>query len=212
MERYFGTYQTFRTVSKKDAALLMGSNTLVGDRYRINLTMDEGVHRAWLINKFNETIGYFDDGFSRGLSLFAAEGLELVGILSLVAFTETPEPGEYWGQAAVIGYSPHYAEEFNRFIDGVCGLIGKGIRPKLALKGPAVDEIINSNGTWLPSEREPLPEKQRGMALLKTRRGFIDGLVEAGRTGNEGCYILSWAFLLALVAAIIIGLKSCGVF
>ena len=65
MERYFGTYQTFRTVSKKDAAVLMGSNTLVGDRYRINLTMDEGVHRAWLINKFNETIGYFDDGFSR---------------------------------------------------------------------------------------------------------------------------------------------------
>lgn len=212
MERYFGTYQTFRTVSKKDAALLMGSNTLVGDRYRINLTMDEGVHRAWLINKFYETIGYFDDGFSRELSLFAAEGLELVGILSLVAFTETPEPGEYWGQAAVIGYSPHYAEEFNRFIDGVCGLIGKDIRPKLALKGPAVDEIINSNGTWLPSEREPLPEKQRGMALLKTRRGFIDGLVEAGRTGNKGCYILSWAFLLALVAAIIIGLKSCGVF
>lgn len=212
MERYFGTYQTFRTVAKKDAAVLMGSNTLVGDRYRINLTMDEGVHRAWLINKFNETIGYFDDGFSRELSLFAAEGLELVGILSLVAFTETPEPGEYWGQAAVIGYSPHYAEEFNRFIDGVCGLIGKGIRPKLALKGPAVDEIINSNGTWLPSEREPLPEKQRGMALLKTRRGFIDGLVEAGRTGNKGCYILSWAFLLAIVAAIIIGLKSCGVF
>ena len=155
MERYFGTYQTFRTVSKKDAAVLMGSNTLVGDRYRINLTMDEGVHRAWLINKFNETIGYFDDGFSRELSLFAAEGLELVGILSFVAFTETPEPGEYWGQAAVIGYSPHYAEEFNR---------------------------------------------------------FIDGLVEAGRTGNKGCYILSWAFLLALVAAIIIGLKSCGVF
>ena len=190
----------------------MGSNTLVGDRYRINLTMDEGVHRAWLINKFNETIGYFDDGFSRELSLFTAEGLELVGILSFVAFTETPEPGEYWGQAAVIGYRPHYAEEFNRFIDGVCGLIGKGIRPKLALKGPAVDEIINSNGTWLPSEREPLPEKQRGMALLKTRRGFIDGLVEAGRTGNKGCYILSWAFLLALVAAIIIGLKSCGVF
>ena len=151
MERYFGTYQTFRTVSKKDAAVLMGSNTLVGDRYRINLTMDEGVHRAWLINKFNETIGYFDDSFSRELSLLAAEGLELVGILSFVAFTETPEPGEYWGQAAVIGYSPHYAEEFNQFIDGICGLIGKGIRPKLALKGSAVDEIINSNGTWLPS-------------------------------------------------------------
>ena len=93
MERYFGTYQTFRTVSKKDAAVLMGSNTLVGDRYRINLTMDEGAHRAWLINKFNETIGYFDDSFSRELSLFAAEGLELVGILSFVAFTEAGVEG-----------------------------------------------------------------------------------------------------------------------
>lgn len=211
MERYFGTYQTFRTVSKKDAAVFMGSNTLVGDRYRINLTMDEGVHRAWLINKFNETIGYFDDSFSRELSLLAAEGLELVGILSFVAFTETPEPGEYWGQAAVIGYSPHYFRKTTSH-SMASRAYGKGIRPKLALKGSAVDEIIDSNGTWLPSEREPLPEKQRGMALLKTRRGFIDGLVEAGRTGNKGCYILSWAFLLALVAAIIIGLKSCGVF
>lgn len=212
MERYFGTYQTFQTVSKKDAAVLMGSNTLVGDRYRIDLTMEQGSHRAWLINKFGERIGYFDGSFSRELSLLSAEGLELVGILSFVAFSETPEPGEYWGQAAVIGYSPSYAAEFDRFIDGICGLIGKGIRPKLSLQGSAIDEIIATGGTWLPSEREPLPEKQRGMALLKTRRGFIDGLVEAGRSGNKGCYFLSWAFLLAVVAAIIIGLKSCGVF
>lgn len=212
MERYFGTYQTFQTTSKKDAAVLMGSNCLVGDRYRIELTMEEGTHRAWLVNKFNETIGFFDDAFSRKLSLLAAEDMELVGILSFVAFTEAPEPGEYWGQAAVIGYDPHYSEEFNRFIDGVCGLIGKGIRPKLDLASSAVDEIIASKGTWLPNDREPLPEKQRGMALLKTRRGFIDGLVEAGRSGNKGCYILSWAFLLALVAVVIFGLKSCGVF
>ena len=210
MERYFGTYQTFRTVSKKDAAVLMGSNTLVGDRYRINLTMDEGVHRAWLINKFNETIGYFDDSFSRELSLLAAEGLELVGILSFVAFTETPEPGEYWGQAAVIGYSPHCSEEFNQFIDGICGLIGKGIRPKLALKGSAVDEIIDSNGTWLPSEREPLPDA--AWRYLKRAEGSSTASWRLDVTGNKGCYILSWAFLLALVAAIIIGLKSCGVF
>ena len=69
--------------------------------------MDEGVHRAWLINKFNETIGYFDDGFSRELSLLQRKVWNFVE--SSVAFTETPEPGEYWGQA-VIG-KPHYAEE-----------------------------------------------------------------------------------------------------
>lgn len=179
MERYFGTYQTFRTVSKKDAAVLMGSNTLVGDRYRINLTMDEGVHRAWLINKFNETIGYFDDSFSRELSLLAAEGLELVGILSFVAFTETPEPGEYWGQAAVIGYSPHYAEEFNRFIDGVCGLIGKGIRPKLALKGPAVDRDHQL-------ERHMASERARASPRETTRHGAAQNATRVHRRPRGG--------------------------
>ena len=173
--------------------------------------MDEGVHRAWLINKFNETIGLLRRRFLARTEPFAAEGLELVGILSFVAFTETPEPGEYWGQAAVIGYSPHYAEEFNRFIDGVCGLIGKIIRPKLALNGPAVDEIINSNGTWLPSEREPLPEKT-------TRHGATAKRAEGSSTASwrldaQAKRLLhsQLAFLLALVAAIIIGLKSCGV-
>jgi hypothetical protein len=212
MERYFGTYQTLRTVSKKDAALLMGSNTLVGDRYAIECVLEDGRHRAWLINKFGERIGYFEEDFSRTLSLYKADGMSLVGVLSFVAFTETPEPGEYWGQAAVIAYSPAYEAEFNRFINGVGSLIGKGIRPKLSFEGSAVDEIISSKGTWLPSDREPMPDKERGMALLKTRRGFIDGLVEAGRSGNKGCYVLSWAFLLALVAAVIFGLKSCGIF
>lgn len=212
MERYFGTYQTFQTVSKKEAAVLMGSNTIVGDRYRIDLTMENGVHRGWLVNKFEERIGYFNDTFSRELSLKVAEGMQLVGILSFVAFSETPEPGEYWGQAAVIAYNPNEGETFNQFVNGICGLIGKGIRPRLSLGDSAVDEIVASKGTWLPSDREPLPEKQRGMALLKTRRGFIDSLVEAGRKGNKGCYLLSWAFLLGLVAVIIVGLKSCGVF
>lgn len=212
MERYFGTYQTFQTVSKKEAAVLMGSNTIVGDRYRIDLTMENGVHRGWLVNKFEERIGYFNDTFSRELSLKVAGGMQLVGILSFAAFSETPEPGEYWGQAAVIAYNPNEGETFNQFINGICGLIGKGIRPRLSLGDSAVDEIVASKGTWLPSDREPLPEKQRGMALLKTRRGFIDSLVEAGRKGNKGCYLLSWAFLLGLVAAVIVGLKSCGVF
>lgn len=212
MERYFGTYHAFKTPSKKDAADLMGPNNLVGDRYTVDCTLEDGAHRAWLVNRFGTRVGFFEEDFSRKLSLLAADGMTLAALLSFVAFSEQPEPGEYWGQMAVIAYAPAYAEEFEPFIAGVSALLGKGIRPKLSFEGAAVEKVIESKGAWMPSERESVPSKEKGMALLKTRRGFTDGLVEAGRSGNKGCYILSWAFLLALVAAIVIALKSCGVF
>ncbi len=212
MERYFGTYQTFRTASKKDAALLMGSDCLVGDTYQVQVELEDGQHRAWLVNRFGARVGFFDESFSRRVSLMLADGMTVVAILSFVAFSEQPEPGEYWGQAAVIAYSPRYADEFMKFIGGVAALIAKGIRPQLNFEGAAVDKVIESGGEWVPSDREPLPKKERGMALLKTRRSFTDSLVEAGRSGNKGCYFLSWAFLLALVAAVVVGLKSCGIF
>lgn len=212
MERYFGTYQTFQTASKKDAAALMGSDNLVGDCYRIDCTIEQGTHKAWLINRFGSAIGYFDPTFSRELSLKKAQGMHLTGILSFVAFSEQPEPGEYWGDAAIIGYDPADGATMETFIKGVASLLSKGIRPKIDFDGQAVHQIFESQGSWLPSDRIPFPDKQKGTAILKRRRSLTDNLVEQGRSGNKGCYLLSWAFLLALVALAIFGLKACGVF
>lgn len=212
MDRYFGTYQTFRTASKEEAAALVGPDNLIGDRYTIDCTIEQGVQKAWLVNRFGSRVGFFEPDFSRELSLKKAQGMDLTGILSFVAFSEEPEPGEYWGNAAIIGYDPADVAAMETFIEGVAGLIAKGIRPELAFENQGIDQIYQSKGTWLPSERVPLPEKQRGMAILKKRRSLTDGLIEQGRTGNKGCYILSWVFLLALVALVIFALKTCGVF
>lgn len=212
MERYFGTYQTFRTASRKDAAALLGSDNLVGDRYTIDCTIEEGIQKAWLVNRFGARVGYFDPSFSRELSLMRAGDMTMIGILSFVAFTEQPEPGYYWGEAAVIAFDPHHAESFEKFTAGAATLIGKGIRPKLSLGEEGVERIEESGGTWIPADRVPLPQKEKGMAILKRRRSFTDALVEEGRKGNKGCYLLSWGLLLALVATAVLGLKSCGVF
>ena len=212
MERYFGTYQTFQTASRKDAAALLGSNNLVGDHYAIECTIESGVQKAWLVNRFGSRIGYFDPDFSRQLSLLRAQDLTLVGILSFVAFSEQPEPGEYWGEAAVIAYDARDQKAFTHFVKGVGTLIGKGIRPALTFDGAAVERIAETQGAWLPTDRVPLPEKKKGMAILKRQRSITDSLVEKGRQGNKGCYLLSWAFLLALVGSLIFGLKACGLF
>ena len=43
MDQYFGTYHRFETSSKKDAALLLGADNLVGDMYDIEFVTESGL-------------------------------------------------------------------------------------------------------------------------------------------------------------------------
>lgn len=212
MERYIGTYQTFQTVSRKEAANLIGADNLVGDRYTIECTLEDGIQKAWLVNRFNQRIGFFEPQYSRQLSIFKAQGMELTALLSFVAFTDHPEPGYYWGDVAVIAFDPTYQVAMETFLTGIAKEMAKGKRPRVQLEKHGVDHIIESSGSWLPTETVPYPVKEKGTALVKTRRSITDRLVEESRKGNKGCYLLSWAFLLGIVALAIFSLKSCGVF
>lgn len=212
MERYIGTYQTFQTVSRKEAANLIGADNLVGDRYTIECTLEDGIQKAWLVNRFNQRIGFFEPQYSRQLSILKAQGMELTALLSFVAFTDHPEPGYYWGDVAVIAFDPTYQVAMETFLTGIAKEMAKGKRPRIQLEKRGIDHIIGSNGSWLPTETVPYPVKEKGTALVKTRRSITDRLVEESRKGNKGCYLLSWAFLLGIVALAIFSLKSCGVF
>lgn len=47
-ERYFGTYARFNTLSKKDAAILLGADNPIGDVFEIVFQTDNGVSTAWM--------------------------------------------------------------------------------------------------------------------------------------------------------------------
>lgn len=212
MDQYFGTYQTFETVSKKDAAVLLGADNLVGDRYTIEIELDGDAHKAWLISRFDQRIGFFDGNFSRRLSILKANGLELTAILSFVAYTDMPEPGRYWGEMAVIAYNPAHKEAFERFITTVCTRMFDNVRTRVNFDAEGVERIISSGGSWVPEQTVPMPSKKKGTVIMKSKRSVSEKLIEQGRKGNKGCYVVSWAFIIALVAALLFGLKACGVF
>ena len=86
----------------------------------------------------------------------------------------------------------------------------KGIRPDISLSHDGVHYVESSNGTWVPRGRISLPQKQQGMALMKTRRSLSENLIEQGRAGNKGCYVVSWIFLLALVTLVVLLVKAQG--
>lgn len=166
MERYIGTYQTFQTVSRKEAADLIGADNLIGDRYTIECTIEDGIQKAWLVNRFQRRIGFFEPAYSRSLSILKAQGMELTALLSFVAFTDHPEPGYYWGEAAVIAYDPAYRGAMEPFIAGLSKEMAKGRRPRVHLETKGVDQIIQSQGSWLPTDTVPYPAKKKGLSLI----------------------------------------------
>ena len=209
MQSYYGRYADFRTVSKADAGVLLGADTAVGDVCDIEITLEDGIYKAWLINRFGQRIGYFDVDFSRRLSLLSADGLAQKAILSFIAFTDHPDEGHYWGQAAVICFNPAYESDFDTFIGNVAERIGQDLRPRIDFDAEAVDKIVESNGEWMPKQNISLPDMQKGMAIIKRRRSVTDKLIAQGRSGNKGCYIASWIVLLAVVALLVFAFKSC---
>lgn len=211
-ERYFGTYARFDTLSKKDAAALLGADNLIGDVFEIVFQTEDGVSTAWMKNRFGGLVGFFDAAFSRELNVLAARGWKLQAVLSFVAFTDHPEPGHYWGQAAVICFDPTLEQAFDPFIASTAQRLSDGVRPEVDLGEQGVEQVVSSNGTWTPKKTVAFPAKEVGTVIMKSRRKMSEKLIEQGRKGNKGCYAVSWLFLLLLVALALFGLKSCGVF
>lgn len=211
-DSYFGCYAQFDTASKKDAAALLGADNLVGDRFSIEFKTEEGAIAAWIVNRFGAEIGFLDPSTSRRLSILHARNFSIYALLSFVAYTSTPEPGHYWGQVAIIAYNNQLADVADAYLDAVGAKLQDGVRPDIALGGQGARQILDSRGAWAPKQSIPLPKTEGDTVILKSQRKLSEKIIEQGRKGNIGCYIVSWAFLLALVALLVFGLKSCGAF
>ncbi len=208
-DQFFGTYYSFYTASKKDAAILLGADNLVGDTYDIVFKNKDNKTTAWLLNRFSQEIGYFNQEESRQLSLLQAKDWKIKAVLSFVAFSESPQPGYYWGECAILSWQKSIDEPMAVFLGKISKRIGEGIRPNLEIGKQGVQHIIESGGNWQPTTTIPLPAKKPGTVIMKSHLKLSEKVIEQGRKGNKGCYVISWLFLLALVALVVIFGKSC---
>ena len=209
---YFATYARFDTVDKEAAAAFLGADNNVGDTFTIDHEVTPDSDKAWIVNPFGKKMGYLQPKVASQIDLCNAKGWNTVAILALVAFSEEPAPGLYWGEVVIISYDPKFETDFSIFVEGIRKQIGKGVRPKVNLGPDSLQSIIESHGNWLPTDRVALPKKEKGTAWVKTERTGTEALVEQARKGNIGCTIGAWVFLLALVALLVFGLHSCGLF
>lgn len=209
---YFATYARFETESKEAAAAFLGADNIIGDTFSIEQEYVDGKRTAWIVNPFGKRMGFIDEKTAEKVDLCNAKGWNTVALLALVAFTEKPAPGLYWGQVLIVSYDPEYEVEFSTFIENIGKQLGNGVRPDVSLGKESLQKVVDTKGEWVPSGRVPLPKKDKGTAWVKTQRTGTERLAKQARKGNMGCTVISWIILLALVALIVFGLHSCGLF
>ena len=200
-QSYEGFYAEYDTPSKNVGSMLMGADSLVGDDLQVDFRTEDGRVVAWLLNKFGAEVGFLDAEGSRKLQLANARDQKIRVLLSFVAYSDTPEPGHYWGEVAVICFNPAYSEEMDAFADRIGARMADGVRPAINLGSSAVRKIFDEQD-WMPADTVPLPKKEKGMAVLKDHQSMSEKMIEQGRARNKGCYVVSWAFIIVVVLVI----------
>jgi len=208
---YTGFYARFEAPSKKTGGILTGADTLVGDDFEIFFKTESGTTVAWAKNRFGAEVGFFDADATRKLQLAVARGMQIRALLSFVAYTDQPDPGVYWGEMALLCYIDDDAGVFSTFVSNVAAKLCEGVRVDINLGSQDI-AMLQENPNWLPKGTIFLPETSRGSAILKSKRTFSEKVVEQGRRGNIGCYIATFVIFAAVIALIVFGLRSCGVF
>lgn len=210
---YYGEYLRFSTPDKKMGGALAGPDNAIGDVGTIEFIIDENKRQvAWLKNPYGQLIGYLNNHDSYNVAVLAAKGWNVHYVLSFTAFSEQPEPGEYWGQVAVIAYAPRYAEQFDTFLKLFAKKAGEGARPNPSMDANTQTQILANPESWQATSKVKIPKGSGRTAILKDHRSMHDSILDKARSRNVGCYIISWAFILFLVAVVVYSLHCFGLF
>ena len=62
-----------------------------------------------------------------------------------------------------------------------------------------------------PVQQSEDPKGSGQTVILKDHRSIHDKMLDKGRSGNVGCYIVSWAFIFAVIALVVWFVHSMGI-
>lgn len=167
---------------------------------------------VWVVNRFGADIGFFDSQTSYLMEVTRARGWTLHGLLSMVGLTDYVEgcpeaAGYYWAEVAIFAFAPRYNEFSEAFGAALSKKLADGVRPDIDLKSSSIDTLLREQGKWTPSNKLPAPTKTKGTVIVKRSMKPSEAAIEAGRNKNIGCYIVSYAFIAAVLVGIVLLVK-----
>lgn len=216
--RYYGGYFSFVCPDKGTGSLMQGPDFPIGDEVEVEFKQEGENRIAWVRNRYGRLAGSLSPEDSRELAIVMARGYTLRFYLALVAYTDMPKPGYYWGQIAMVANAPEYDDVFNGWAGRIAGMLSDGARPAIALETVEIERVLSTAGEWVPTERTPVPtpdcdDERAKTAVLKRDRSFNDKVVQMAREQRPGCLVTAWVFNIALLAGLVaLILHWCGVY
>lgn len=195
---YFGAYARFTATDRGQGALLLGADCLIGDELNCVWDREGPTEVVWLENRFGGRCGKLDASATGQMALCRAKEWNTHVLLASVYGTSDGDELNYWGEVVILAYPASNAASFDVFVAGIAELLGNGARPQVELQQSSLSQILETDGTWLPSGRVAALRPE-GSALVKDHLGFNDKMIEAARRRNPGCMAVGWAFIVLLV-------------
>lgn len=207
---YYGSYARFEAHSKKQGAALLGADNIIGGVCEIVFNTDKSGHTSVdLHNPFGANIGRIQGKEAEDLLVCKAKGWTIHAILVCTYYSETPEPGNYWGEVALVSFpDDDNAASFETFTHAVAHLIGEGKRVDVDLAAKGITQVVESKGSWLPSGRVNKLTLEPGTAIIKDHMTASESLIEMSRDRNKGCLVAGWAFIILLVVGLFFIIKG----
>lgn len=198
---YYGSYARFQAHSKKEGAALLGADNIIGAVCEIVFNTDKSGHTSVdVYNPFGANIGKIQGKEAEDLLVCKAKGWTMHAILVCTYYSEKPEPGNYWGEVALVCFpNDDNAASFEAFTVAVAHMIGEGKRVEVDLAAKGIEQVVENNGSWLPSGRVAKLDLEPGTAVIKDHMTASESLIEMSRARNKGCLVGGWLFIILLV-------------
>ena len=210
---YFGSYTRFQTPDKQTGAIIAGSDYAVGDCGEVVWQLDEKKHQqAWLKNPYGQTFAYLEPfGFVQAGHLSRQRFGKYDTCSASPPTAKNPTPASTGARRRFFAYSPRHADRFDRFVKVFAQTAADGSRPDPALNPASIAKVIADPESWNPSNKVKIPKGSGQTVILKDHRSIHDKMLDKGRSGNVGCYIVSWAFIFAVIALVVWFVHSMGI-
>lgn len=200
---FFGTYATFTVADTTLVGTLLGADCIVGDELTAREEWKNGKRVVVISNKFGCDLGYIqNDFFIEQFSLAHARGWQTSLRLASLYFDQNPHPGTYGGEVVFLAFEQTVAESFIAFSQVIGQKLANGIRPTVDLSSHGVEQVIASQGQWIPNTRQA-PLQKEGRIFLKSERSLNETLVDLSRRRAPGCLIAGWGFIIFLILALL---------
>ena len=204
---YDGFYLRIDPDTPEGRRALAGSDGIIGSRLKavpskgheasgeavsaaVRLLTQTGITLATLTGKDAEKIGQ---------ALRAGWSINIV--LSLVVYSK--EQDGFWAEAACICYDTNLGPALAEFTKNIIYRISRGTHPGLQLNQEQFVRVIESNGAWYLTKDTPLPEREKGAIVYKSRKVWSEYLVEAAAAGNLGCKFAAGIFWVVVIVVAI---------